>query len=63
MSFFSCFKPDKKMLSKRMEEMPFTVVKKASSQHGSSLKNSGKANLTNKKIIHMLFIQTEHKLG
>uniref|UniRef100_A0A0E0IT43 non-specific serine/threonine protein kinase n=2 Tax=Oryza nivara TaxID=4536 RepID=A0A0E0IT43_ORYNI len=40
MSFFSCFKPDKKMLSKRMEEMPFTVVKKASSQHGSSLKNS-----------------------
>ncbi|XP_015693238.1 probable serine/threonine-protein kinase PBL25 isoform X1 [Oryza brachyantha] len=41
MSCFSCFKTDKKMLSNRMDAMPAAVMKKVSTQHGSSLKNSG----------------------
>ncbi|KAL5230022.1 hypothetical protein ABZP36_028798 [Zizania latifolia] len=40
MSCFSCFKPDKKMLSKRMDARPVTVVKKVLTQHGASHKNS-----------------------
>uniref|UniRef100_A0A0D9WC94 non-specific serine/threonine protein kinase n=1 Tax=Leersia perrieri TaxID=77586 RepID=A0A0D9WC94_9ORYZ len=40
MNCFSCFKPDKKMPSKRMEVRPVTVAKKVSTQHGASLKNS-----------------------
>ncbi|XP_006653996.1 probable serine/threonine-protein kinase PBL25 [Oryza brachyantha] len=40
MSCFSCFKPDKKNASKRMEARQVTVVKKASTQHGASLENS-----------------------